>query len=68
MMANPEAHKQSPEYRRVMDQLKKNLADKFALYNRRLKHDLKLADDLYAADQYLADQEYEVSCAALPSQ
>lgn len=66
MLANPDAHKQSPEYRRVMDQLKQNLAEKFALYSRRLKRDLKLAEDMYAADRHVADKEYEVSCTVMP--
>jgi hypothetical protein len=60
MFRSPDAYKQNPEYRRVMEQLRQNLSDKFSLHARRLKRDLQLAEDNYAADKYLAEKEYVI--------
>ncbi|KAH7143928.1 hypothetical protein EDB81DRAFT_511476 [Dactylonectria macrodidyma] len=55
---NPDTYKHADEHFPVIRQLQRNLQRKLAEHEHRLNWDLKLAEDMYRADNYVAEQEF----------
>lgn len=60
MLQNPDRYKHTDEHFPVIQQLQQNLDKKLAEHDRRLQCDLQLAEDMYNADNYVAEREFEV--------
>ncbi|KAF5017847.1 hypothetical protein F66182_10195, partial [Fusarium sp. NRRL 66182] len=58
-LQNPAKYKHAQEFLPVLEQLQDNLDSKLAELDRRLERDIELADHLYQADNYVAEQEYK---------
>ncbi|KAF5007033.1 hypothetical protein FDECE_6623, partial [Fusarium decemcellulare] len=56
---NPDKYKHAHEYVPVIRQLQSNLDRKLAEHKRRLDRDLELAEHLFHADNYVAEQEFK---------
>lgn len=66
-LQNQDAHKHADEHLPVIRQLRRNLERKLAEHDRRLRWDLKLAEDMFHADNYVAEQEFTVRISSAPS-
>lgn len=58
---NPDTYRHADEHFPVIRQLQANLQRKLAEHEHRLNWDLKLAEDMHRADNYVAEQEFAVS-------
>ncbi|KAF4987076.1 hypothetical protein FGRMN_10545 [Fusarium graminum] len=58
-LQNPDKHKHAQEFIPVMQELQDLLDAKLAEHRRRFEKDIELAEHLYQADNYVADQEYQ---------
>ncbi|KAF4446021.1 hypothetical protein F53441_10299, partial [Fusarium austroafricanum] len=57
-LQNPDKYKHVQEFVPVMHELQANLDAKLAEHKRRLERDIELAEHLFQADNYVAEQEY----------
>jgi hypothetical protein len=60
VIQDPEAYKKSDNYQFVLEELEQNLERKLAQHKRRFEQDMKLAEDMYHADNYVAEHEFTV--------
>ena len=60
MLQNPEAFKDTEEFYPVIRELQENLEKKLAQHKRELEMNLKLAEDGFTYNKYVADQEFVV--------
>lgn len=58
VIQDPEAYKKSDNYQYVLEELEQNLERKLAQHKRRFEQDMKLAEDMFRADNYVAEQEF----------
>ena len=61
MLQNPDSYKQAKEYAPAMAELNARFENRMAESGRRHKIDVDLAENIYDADKYVFDKEFQVS-------